>query len=71
MAKAKKIKEVVVTPSNVAEVFAETKKAVESTKTSVVVSYRGNTRIYSKEIHGADFKKLAQDFAEKFNGTIA
>jgi len=35
------------------------------------VSYRGLSRDYSKEIHGSEFKKLAQSFATKFGGTIS
>lgn len=49
----------------------EAEKAVEKAdKTSVVVEWRGNTRTYSKEIHGDDFLELAESFAKKFNGTI-
>ncbi len=39
-------------------------------KTSVVVSWRGNTREFSLDIHGEDFETLAQQFADKFDGTI-
>jgi len=27
-------------------------------------------RVYSKEAHGADYKKLAKGFAEKVGGTV-
>ena len=35
------------------------------------VSWRGMTREFSKEVHGEDFVKLAQQFAEKFDGAIS
>lgn len=39
-------------------------------KTAVTVSWRGNTREFSLETHGEDFETLAEQFAEKFEGTI-
>jgi len=42
-----------------------------SSKGSVTVSWRGNTRVYSKEVHGKDFKALAKEFAEKKGGIVA
>lgn len=66
MAKAKKIIEEKVEEVNVPATPNEPKAG----KDAVVVSWRGNTRTYSLELHGADFKKLAQEFATKFNGTI-
>lgn len=44
---------------------------VASGKGSVIVTWRGGTRVYSKEAHGADFKALAAEFAEKKGGTVA
>lgn len=38
--------------------------------TSVTVEFRGQTRVFSKEIHGEDFADLAQTFATKHNGTL-
>lgn len=40
-------------------------------KGSVTVSFNGGTREFSKDIHGADFKKVAAEFAETHKGTIA
>lgn len=40
-------------------------------KNSVSVSFQGKTRVFSKEIHGKDFLKLAQEFANKHNGELA
>lgn len=51
------------------KVVVEKPKA--STKTSVTVSFRGTSRVYSKEAHGADFKDLAEEFAGKVGGEIA
>lgn len=42
----------------------------KSSKTSITVAYDGTTREYSKAVHGADFKALAQEFATKRNGKI-
>ena len=51
----------------VEEVVEET---VESSKGTVTVFYGGTSREYSKEIHGNDYKKLAESFASKFDGEI-
>lgn len=48
----------------------ETQVEEKSSKTEVTVTWRGNSRVFSKEIHGDDFKKVAKQFAEKFEGTI-
>lgn len=42
-----------------------------SSKDEAVVEWRGRSRAYTKEIHGNDFKKLANSFADKVGGTIA
>lgn len=46
---------------------------VESTesKDSVTVTWKGNSRTYSKEIHGDDFKTLAKEFSKKISGELA
>lgn len=46
-------------------------KAVKNDKNSVLVSFQGKKREYSKELHGKDFLKLAQEFADKHNGELA
>ena len=59
--------------------MARTKKeAVEATTgKSVTVSWKGSamrpagSREYSEELHGKDFKKMAQSFAEKVRGVVA
>lgn len=33
---------------------------------SVTVTWNGGSREYSKEIHGADFEKLAKQFADQY-----
>ena len=40
-------------------------------KSAVTVTWRGGTRVYSRDLHGKDFKALAKEFAEKKNGTVA
>jgi hypothetical protein len=40
-------------------------------KSAVTVTWRGGTRVYSRDVHGKDFKALAKEFAEKKNGTVA
>jgi hypothetical protein len=37
---------------------------------SVSVRWKGGVRSYTREVHGADYKKLAEEFAEKKNGTV-
>jgi hypothetical protein len=36
----------------------------------VVVTWNGGTRAYTKDVHGKDFRELAQEFATKHNGTL-
>ena len=38
---------------------------------SVSVRWRGGVRSYTRELHGADFKALAKEFAEKKGGIVA
>lgn len=39
-------------------------------KDSVKVEWNGGVREFSKEVHGAKFEDLAEQFAAKFKGTI-
>lgn len=43
----------------------------EPTGAHVTVTYPGGSRVYSKEVHGADYKSLAKEFAEKHGGKVA
>ena len=36
----------------------------------VIVEWRGNTREFSKAIHGDDFIDVAKEFAAKVNGEV-
>ena len=47
------------------------KEAAKVAVTSVTVSWKGKSRVYSKAIHGDDFLALAEQFAKKFGGVIA
>lgn len=49
---------------------AEEPKEEKEEKSSVTVTWRGQSRVYSREVHGADFKKLAKEFAEKKGGEL-
>ncbi len=49
----------------------EAPKAAKSNKTEVTVTWRGNSRVYSKAVHGENFLDLAKEFAEKKDGTVA
>lgn len=40
-------------------------------KTEVTVTWKGGSRVYSKEVHGDDFADLANEFATKKKGTVA
>lgn len=35
------------------------------------VKYRGNVRVYTRELHGDDFAELAKEFADKVGGVVA
>lgn len=49
----------------------EVENVEETASVGVVrVSWKGKTRDYSEEVHGADFQKLASEFAEKVGGTV-
>lgn len=37
---------------------------------SATVVWRNGTRTYTKAIHGADYRELAQEFADKVEGKI-
>jgi len=73
MAKPKKAKPDDVTEADL-EAALDTLTAEEvqtDGKTAVTVTWRGGTRVYSRDVHGKDFKALAKEFAEKKNGTVA
>ena len=65
MASKKKVAE----PETVEEVAAEV--AEPETSGSVTVTWQGRSRVYSKALHGADYKALAAEFAEKKKGKVA
>ena len=49
----------------------ETPVAVtQEVRGELTVTWNGNSRVYSKELHGADFKKLAEEFAVKVGGEV-
>lgn len=39
-------------------------------KDSATVTWRGQSRVYSRDLHGKEFKALAKEFAEKKGGTV-
>ena len=47
------------------------KAAAKAAKGSVVVSWGGGERTFSREVHGEDFADLAQQFVDKHGGTVA
>jgi hypothetical protein len=68
MAKTKtEVKEEVETET-VAEVEV---KAPKAAKNSATVTWRGNSRTYTRELHGENFRELADEFAEKKGGEVA
>lgn len=60
--------EVTVVEEATSEVVNEPEE--KSTSKSVTVTWRGNTRTFSLGVHGKDYRKLAEAFATKFEGTI-
>lgn len=58
------------------EVVDETTEVVEEVDTtsddkdSATVTWRGQSRVYSRDLHGKEFKALAKEFAEKKGGTV-
>lgn len=46
-------------------------KVAKADTSSVTVSWLGNMREYSKEIHGDNFMALAEEFAAHIGGTVA
>jgi uncharacterized protein YlxW (UPF0749 family) len=42
-----------------------------SSKDSATVNWQGQSRVYSKEVHGKGYKALAQEFATKKGGIVA
>lgn len=61
MARAKKVEEVI-TDESVEEVVAELN--------SVTVVWRGNSRTYTRAVHGDNFRALAEEFAAKNRGEL-
>ena len=47
------------------------KDALKADRDSVTVTFQGGVRTYTREVHGDDFAKLAKEFAEKRDGTVA
>ncbi len=47
-----------------------TEEAPETASDIATVTWRGNTREYSLEIHGEKFRKLAAQFAENVEGEV-
>lgn len=54
-----------------AEVATGIEAVIVPSKGSVTVTYPGGSRVYSKEVHGTDYKALAAEFAEKKKGKVA
>jgi hypothetical protein len=44
--------------------------AAKAARTEATVMWLGNSRTYTREIHGEDFEQLAKEFAAKKNGTV-
>lgn len=53
-----------------AEVAAP-EEADEDNGDSVTVTWKGGSRVYSREVHGKEFKAYAKEFAAKKNGEVA
>lgn len=43
----------------------EAEEVTTSSKGAVIVTWNGGSREYSKEVHGKDYKALAEEFASK------
>jgi len=53
------------------EKVVETTPEVEvETKGVATVEWRGRSRQYTTELHGKEYKKLAEQFASKVGGTV-
>lgn len=66
MPKKKEVKKV-----KIVKKIADEIEVVEvSSKDIAVVEWLGRSRTYSKELHGGDFKKLAEQFAGKVQGIV-
>ena len=46
-------------------------KVTKSNKNEATVTWNGNSRTYTKAIHGDDFKELAQEYATKRGGVVS
>jgi hypothetical protein len=69
MASRKKKEEVPADPEAVTDTKPEEVEE-EPHGASVTVTWNGGSRMYSKEVHGKDFKALAKEFAEKHGGKV-
>lgn len=56
--------------TEVEEVVTPEVDQVVEEKDAVTVAWRLGTRTYTKAEHGADFKKLAKEFADKKGGKL-
>ena len=59
-----------------AEVEETTEDVVEEVEEQVsgdsaTVSWKGRSRVYTKAVHGKDFRALAKEFAAKVGGKVA
>lgn len=56
------------------KIMAKKKETAEEVKqetpVGVFVRWNGNERVYSLEVHGKDYRKLAQEFAGKVGGEV-
>ncbi len=61
-----------VVEGDVVEMAAEvTTPKAKKDKNSATVTWQGQSRTYTREIHGDNFSELAEEFAEKKGGTVA
>ncbi len=47
------------------------KEAAKADRNSATVTWNGGVRTYTRELHGDNFAELAEEFAEKKNGSVA
>lgn len=66
MAKQKKVEEAEVIATHEVEA-----PIIKPSKNTATVKYRGNVRVYTRELHGDDFAELAKEFADKVGGVVA
>ena len=56
--------------TNVDTEVAENETTTKSDKNSATVEWLGQSRTYTREMHGDNFMALAKEFAAKKNGTL-